>query len=120
MDTGSQTEELQQTGCIDPVFVTIIPPQGAAYSVSRISPSVRPIVRPLARPCLGATMAWDWSILFPPSGRASVLKVETKGKREWRVEKRRAKSRLKGVKNMRQKTLERDREDKMKGRRGGE
>lgn len=59
IDTGSQTEELQQTGCIDPVFLTIISPQGAAYRVSRVSPSVRPIVRPLPRPCLGTTIPLD-------------------------------------------------------------
>lgn len=61
MDTGSQTEELQQTGCIEPVFVTIIPPQGAAY-MSHVSPSVRPIVCPLAWPCLG-TQLWHGTLL---------------------------------------------------------
>lgn len=64
MDAGSQTEELQQTGCMDPVFVTIILPQGAAYSVSRISPSVCPIVRPMERPCLGTTIVWDSAGVF--------------------------------------------------------
>lgn len=58
MDSDSQTEELQQTGCIDPVFVTVIPPQGAASSVSRVSPSVRSVVSPLASRCLSTTMAW--------------------------------------------------------------
>lgn len=84
MDTGSQTGELQQTGCIDPVFVTIIPLQGAAYSVSRISPSVCPIVCPLAQHNNG--MGLCWSVLFTPSGRTSVLKVRPKGKGsgEWR------------------------------------
>lgn len=54
MDTSSQTQEQQQTGYIDPVFVTIISPQGAAYGVSCASPSVFPIVRPLAHPCISA------------------------------------------------------------------
>lgn len=67
IDTGSQTEELLRTGCIVAVFVTIIPSQGAAYSVSHIFLSVCLIVRPLARPRLGHNNALglDWSVLFP-------------------------------------------------------
>lgn len=34
MDGGFQTEELLLTGCTDPVYVSIIPPQGTFYRES--------------------------------------------------------------------------------------